>query len=150
MPTTRDNELIRTFMEKGGKITDPSGRNVSLAELVNGRDALVGARPDDSPVDPESPEAAFQNRVIQFAEACGWLVFHPRISIRSRKGYVDLTMARVREGKGRLLVWELKAIGGKRTADQKEWAAVLEAIGGPVEYRCYRPEDWPTIMEQLR
>jgi len=87
----------------------------------------------------------FQEAVIREAERRNWLVFHPYSSRRSKEGYPDLTLARG----NRVLCIELKTETGELSADQRSWLEVLSGVGGNVEYHCFRPSDWQTIVRLL-
>lgn len=94
---------------------------------------------------PSSPtEAAFQAAVIELAQRCGWLVFHPFDSRRSTPGYPDLTLCKP----PRLLLMELKTERGRVRPEQREWLAALAQCPG-AEVALLRPHDWPVIEAAL-
>lgn len=97
-------------------------------------------------------EEQFTQRVIDTARLYGWLVCHFRPArtgrgrgwatpIQGDSGFVDLVLAR----KGVVLHPELKVNGKKPRPDQVSWG---EAIGE--SYRLWYPEDWDSIVEELK
>jgi len=78
----------------------------------------------------------------------GWKVYHPYLSIKSDKGYPDITAVRA----GRLALIELKTIDGKISAAQAEWGEALAGVGGTVEYHLIRATDegWRLIEQAFR
>lgn len=97
-----------------------------------------------------TPEADFQRRVIELAQAMGWMVvaFRPAqmrsgkwaTPVQGHKGSPDLLLAR----DGVVWLWELKSDKGRQNEEQRAWA---EAIGS--SYRLLRPDDWDTIVRLL-
>jgi hypothetical protein len=101
-------------------------------------------------------EAAFQTTVIDFALLRRWHVVHYRPALdrpqrqgqtkhwatplQGHPGAPDLLLAR----SGVALNVELKSQRGRLSPMQREWSAELGA-----SYRCWRPSDWPAIVEEL-
>lgn len=90
------------------------------------------------------PERQWQGQVVQLAKTCGWLVYHPWISVRSTAGFPDLLLARP----PRLVMAELKREGRDPTDQQQAWLDALAACG--VETHVWRPSDLDTVIETLR
>lgn len=96
-------------------------------------------------------EAAFQRQVMRAAKLFGWKVVHYRPAVmRSGKwatpvqgdsGGPDLLLGKG----GRVLAVELKVGRNRLTDGQRAWAAELGS-----HYRHWRPEDWDSIVEELR
>ena len=94
-------------------------------------------------------EKQFQAAVVQYAKLKGWEVYHTEFSIRSNKGFPDLTLARIgKDGTGRIIFAELKSEKGKVTEDQKKWLELLSDC--PCETYLWRPSDWDWIEEILK
>ena len=89
-------------------------------------------------------EKAFAATVRAYAEALGWTVWLTWRSVHSPKGEPDLRMVRP----PRFLIWELKSERGKLTPAQAEAGSLLQQCPG-VEYRCFKPVDWPQIEREL-
>jgi hypothetical protein len=90
-------------------------------------------------------EKQFQAEVVKLAKANGWLPWSCTISRKSQAGWPDLTLIRG----NRIVFAELKFCT-KRSAAQLTFGEALSAVGGNVEYYCWRPEDWPQILEVLK
>lgn len=90
-------------------------------------------------------ERHFQSRVIAFAKARKWMVFHVRNSIGSEPGFPDLIMLR---GK-REVVAELKKLGGKRTPEQVKWLQAFAMAGRETFTWWPTSEDWQEIVDVL-
>lgn len=100
-------------------------------------------------------ERDFQRSVIDLARRTGWRVHHTRPALTQRGrwltpvqgdvGFPDLVLCRP----PRLIVAELKRVGGRLTAAQRGW---LDALGQCAGVECYlwRPEDWDAIVTTLR
>lgn len=95
-------------------------------------------------------EAAFQRTVIDYALLRGWRCAHQRpaltakgwrTAIEGHAGLPDLVLSR----SGVVLLVEIKRQRGILSADQRLWLAALGEHG-----RCWRPQDWPEIAEELR
>jgi hypothetical protein len=89
-------------------------------------------------------EKQFERQIKELASMLGYAYYHTWNSIRSEKGYPDLTLAKP----GRLLFAELKSDTGKLSDKQREWLEVLNAAGA--EVYTWRPADWDGIIEILR
>lgn len=107
-------------------------------------------------LDKAMTEKQFQQRVVDLAQLCGWLVFHPYDMRRSREGYPDLTLVHPSRA---LIVWaELKRESGKLSEYQMEWLVSLgevaeginrDADSERVIVRTWRPSDWNEITHLL-
>ena len=99
-------------------------------------------------------EKDFQRSVIEYAKMMGWRVYHtPPALTRSGKwitpvqgdvGFPDLILCRP----PRLIIVELKRIGGKISPAQREWLSALQACTG-VECYIWYPNDWEKIVRTL-
>ena len=89
-------------------------------------------------------EKDFQNQIIKYARACGWLYYHTYDSRRSVPGFPDLTLVRG----GRLIFAELKIGRRKATAAQRIWLDELGGVSGVEAYLWYL-SDWEHIEEVL-
>ena len=89
-------------------------------------------------------ESAFQDSVRATAERLGWLVYHTHDSRCSDAGWPDLAMVRG----NRLLLAELKKIGGRVRPEQELWLGALRQT--PNEVYLWTPDDWDAIEEVLR
>ena len=72
---------------------------------------LLESYAPSTPARPTLTEKQFMAQVQELARVLGWHVYHPWLSIRSERGFPDLTLARP----GRLLFIEFKAEGGRTT-----------------------------------
>ena len=105
-----------------------------------------------TPLHLRQSEAQFQEAVIEYAQAQGWMV-HAERPARSDKGwrtpvqgdagFPDLCLGRLRDGKREVRFLELKTEIGKLTESQASWLMCL-----PNAY-LFRPSDWPQIEEVL-
>lgn len=106
-------------------------------------------------------EAQFQDKVADLARMCGWRVHHQRPGRTNEgwrttvmydgKGFPDLVLVHPR---GWVVFAELKSAKGTFSADQKMWqntiTAALDGINtARVQYRAWRPVDWPEIERLL-
>ena len=89
-------------------------------------------------------EKDFQNQIIKYARACGWLYYHTYDSRRSVPGFPDLTLVRA----DRLVFAELKIGRRKATKAQRIWLDALRRVEGAEAYLWY-PIDWDHIEETL-
>jgi len=99
-------------------------------------------------------ERDFQRAVIDLARLMGWRVFHARPALTQRgrwltpiqgdAGFPDLVLCRP----PRLIVAELKRVGGKPTAEQQAWLEALASCAG-VECYLWTPADWDAIVRML-
>jgi hypothetical protein len=100
---------------------------------------------------PPLSEDDFQDKVMDLAKRCGWMVCHylpairqsGRIStaIKGDRGAPDLILAR----RGVVLLVELKTNKGVVSSDQRRWLDALDGYGD-----VWRPRDWDRIVEVLR
>ena len=80
-----------------------------MSKLINMTDALIS-------------EAEFQRSLVQYAELCGWLVWHDNDSRRNDAGFPDLVMTKA----GRIIFAELKREKRyKVSTKQLEWIETL-------------------------
>ena len=99
-------------------------------------------------------ERDFQRAVIDLARLMGWRVHHTRPAltragewrtpIQGDAGFPDLVLCRP----PRLIVAELKRVGGKPTAEQQAWLDALHACAG-VECYLWTTDDWDAIVRTL-
>jgi hypothetical protein len=95
---------------------------------------------------PRLSERGFQRLVCDLAFVLGWTrVYHTYRSDRSPKGFPDLVLVSPR--RRRVVFAELKATGGRVTADQLEWLDDLKAAGA--EAYLWFPADWDAIKTTL-
>lgn len=101
----------------------------------------------------QADEAAFQDKVVQFAKDAGWLVNHTYRSrvgggawrtTTSSPGFPDLVLLRP----GRQVVLELKMPGNHASDDQNRWVAMFQSVPGVEAFVVY-PADWPEIVALL-
>jgi hypothetical protein len=142
---TREQEaaLIASAMSRPGSVV---GR--SMAEMIAGAPANSGGTPlaIEAPPAADCAEEDFQAKLLAYAHQRGWLIYHPYRSLKSKEGYPDLTMVRLK----RVVFAELKSETGKESNAQTEWRRALERVGGHVEAYLWRPSDWAGIAEVLR
>ena len=105
-------------------------------------------------------EKDFQQSIIEYAELCGWFVYHvARVKRQLRAatsvGYPDLTLLRGSQ----MIFAELKVGNNRLTEDQRRWMDRFnyffhdiylssKAFRGGVY--VWRPEDWPEIERILK
>ena len=99
-------------------------------------------------------ERDFQRAVVDLARLMGWRVHHTRPALTQRgrwltpiqgdAGFPDLVLCRP----PRLIVAELKRVGGKPTAEQQGWLDALHACAG-VECYLWTPADWNAVVRTL-
>ena len=99
-------------------------------------------------------EREFQRAVVELARLMGWRVHHTRPAltragewrtpIQGDAGFPDLVLCRP----PRLILAELKRVGGKPTAEQQAWLEALQACAG-VECYLWTPADWETVVRML-
>jgi hypothetical protein len=99
-------------------------------------------------------ERDFQRAVIDLARLMGWRVHHTRPALTQRgrwltpiqgdAGFPDLVLCRP----PRLILAELKRVGGKTTAEQQAW---LDALASCAALECYlwTPNDWDAVVRTL-
>jgi len=103
-------------------------------------------------------EKQFMAAVVQYAKLKRWKVYHTYSSIRSEKGFPDLTLCRVdhkykwsgranHSKPGRIVFAELKSEKGRLTPEQEHWLEDLACC--PCEVYLWRPSDWKKIEETL-
>jgi hypothetical protein len=146
-------ELIEEARAKG-LVTRETG--VNLAALTPGGNSQpLGVTPPGR----KRPERTFQDEVVAFAQANGWLavaVRHAHVVNKGKDakdryttpflydgvGWPDLTLCRER-----LVVVELKVGSNKPTKAQRRWLAALARAG--IETYIWKPEDWELIRRVL-
>lgn len=100
----------------------------------------------------EADEAAFQDKVVDFAQDAGWLVQH---TYRGRVGkgawrtpatvgFPDLLLLKP----GRCVVLELKMPGNHASDAQNRWISTFQTIEGIDAYVVY-PAHWEQIVRLL-
>jgi len=99
-------------------------------------------------------EREFQRAVVELARLMGWRVHHARPALTQRgrwltpiqgdAGFPDLLLCRP----PRLILAELKRVGGKLTAEQQAWLEALQACAG-VECYLWTPADWDAVVRTL-
>ena len=93
---------------------------------------------------PRQSEKSFAAQVDQLATLCGWKLYKTWTSIHSPSGFPDRVFVRP----PRLLFVELKRIGGKTTAAQHAWLALLCGCP-PAEVYVWTPDSWTEIEKVL-
>jgi len=92
-------------------------------------------------------ERQFQdNQVIRLAEMLGYIVYHTHDSRRSNAGFPDLVMVHP-DQPGRVIIAELKRVGGRPTDEQVIWLSLLN--GGRIESYLWDPRDYSEIEAVL-
>ena len=96
-------------------------------------------------------ERDFQKSIIEYAEMCGWFVYHVarvkgQLRAATSVGYPDLTLLR----RNVLIFAELKVGKNEPTDNQKEWIHRLASFFSTIPAHhgtvcVWRPEDWPEI-----
>lgn len=89
-------------------------------------------------------EAQFQARVVAYAKAAGWMVYHTFDSRKSEPGFPDLVMVRGED----MVCAELKSEAGRLKPEQAQWIAALGAVED-VDAFVWRPSNWDELMEVL-
>lgn len=103
----------------------------------------------------ELSESQLQSAIFRFAKLKGWTVAHfdkaqvrPGIWVTpvkaDGKGFPDLLMVR----KGRLIVAELKAKGGRVRPEQAVWLSLLEEVP-EIEVYLWTTKDWPDNVQRI-
>lgn len=101
----------------------------------------------------QQTEAAFQERVVRYAESRGWSWLHiPRSMVRGgwrtqavgplAKGWPDLLLVRGAEARAA----ELKTDTGDLSDDQRR---VHRMLGRAIPVDVWRPRDWETVAAAL-
>jgi len=91
-------------------------------------------------------EKEFESQVKELAvKYFGWWWYHPYLSIRSVRGFPDITLVRP----PRLIFAELKTDKGKLSVHQAKWLWELRKVPG-VEVYIWRPRQIEKIAEILR
>ena len=89
-------------------------------------------------------EAEFMAAVIDEATRTGWLTYHTHRSDKSGPGFPDCVFVRDR----RLVIAEVKKVGGGPTMDQVRWLLALARVPA-VEVYCWDAKDWDEIVRVL-
>jgi hypothetical protein len=100
-------------------------------------------------------EREFQRAVVELARLMGWRVHHTRPALTQRgrwltpiqgdAGFPDLVLCRP----PRLILAELKRVGGKPTVEQQAWLHALASCAG-VECYLWTPADWDSVARTLK
>jgi len=91
-------------------------------------------------------EKEFEAQVKELAvKYFGWRFYHPYLSIRSVRGFPDITLLRP----PRLIFAELKTDKGKLSVHQAQWLWELRKVLG-IEVYIWRPRQTEHIVEVLR
>ena len=114
---------------------------VTLAPVLTPRQVL------EVRVQDEAPEGVLQGRIRELALETGHLFYHTYSSKRSDPGWVDIAICHP-DRPGPLFLWELKSRNGEMSPAQRRWLDALNKVTR-VEAACYRPADWPLIVESL-
>jgi hypothetical protein len=96
---------------------------------------------------PLLSEAEWQRQVIELATTLRWAEYHAYLSIRSPRGWPDLSLCRP----PRLVLAELKTDrkASKLSPAQERWVDLLGRCHG-VEVYVWRPSDIDEVVEVLR
>lgn len=104
---------------------------------------------------PVISEADLLSRLLEWADAWGWLTNHQRPALTSKGwrtatqgnlvGWPDVIAVRGT----RLVVAELKSDKGRTTPEQKRWLAAFRLVPGAEVFE-WRPADWPEIVATLK
>jgi hypothetical protein len=88
-------------------------------------------------------EAQFQQRIIDYCQLRGLLVFHDHDSRRNQAGFPDLVIV----GRHGVIFAELKTDKGKLRPDQEKWLLCLHAAGCIAV--VWRPSMWDKVCTRL-
>lgn len=102
----------------------------------------LDARQAVAPIEERISEKEFQRAVTDLMRRHGWKYHHQTISRKSTAGWPDLVACRER-----IIFVELKTEIGTLEAEQANWRDRIVEAGG--EWYCFRPSDWPKIVEVL-
>lgn len=123
------------------------GQEVQAMPCGHGLLSLT-ARPHEplwvGPTPATMSEAQLQAKIIQWALAAHWKVYHVPDSRRSVPGFPDLELLRA----PRLIKAELKREGEDPTPDQAAWLEAYRGVPG-LEVYIWRPRDLPAIAHVL-
>jgi len=91
---------------------------------------------------PAISEAEFQNTVIDLAKRCGFeFIYHTWRSDHSPAGFPDLIILK----DGRMIVAELKKVGGQLSAEQYFW--LLEFLEVTDDVYLWDEDDWNEVLK---
>lgn len=96
-------------------------------------------------LDAAQSEAAYQDNIVQLAEAYGWWSYHVRDSRGSNAGFPDLMLVRGVD----LRFLEVKAQKGRVRPEQEMVIGALRHVER-VHADIVRPSDWPRLEQALR
>ena len=130
-PTKEVLEAIETA-KADGRVTEGVAVRLPRPSETEGRDMT---------------EKEFQQKVLLYARAHGWLCYHTFDSRRSQPGYPDLTMVRMWGCSHKVIFAELKRQKGQLTTEQKKWLDALSLAGQAVF--VWYPSDLPQIEDLL-
>lgn len=88
-------------------------------------------------------EEQFQQRIIDYCELRGLLVFHDHDSRRNQPGFPDLVIV----GRHGVIFAELKTDKGKLRPDQEKWLLGLHRAGAIAV--IWRPSMWDKVRARL-
>lgn len=88
-------------------------------------------------------EEQFQQRILDYCELRGLLVFHDNDSRRNRAGFPDLVIV----GDHGVIFAELKTDKGKLRPDQETWLLRLHKAKSTAV--VWRPSQWDLIVSRL-
>jgi hypothetical protein len=132
-------DYLKLCRERGGVVGPSLAETMAASTLI--RETVEKMSEED-----------FQQAVIEYAQERGWKVAHFR-KARTKKGWRTAVAA---DGKGfpdlvlvrNRIVWaELKSEAGEMSPDQENWRDWLKESGQ--EWYCWKPSDWPTIIQVL-
>jgi hypothetical protein len=89
-------------------------------------------------------ESEFMTAIIDEAKRTGWLVYHTHRSDKSEAGFPDLVMVR----QGRMVVAEVKRVGGTPTMEQVRWLLDMARVPG-IEVYCWDAADFDKVVQTL-
>lgn len=127
--------------EASHRIAEPSpaARRIAKRSVASQSNA-----PTRQQLNLAASEADWTTTVVDCALFNKWDCYHTHNSQRSNPGWPDWVFCRP----PRLVLAELKTEQGSLSKAQRYWRELLEACPG-VEYRCWRPSDWPDVEATL-
>lgn len=92
---------------------------------------------------PSMSEAQFQQRIVDYCELRGLLVFHDNDSRRNNPGFPDLVIV----GTHGVIFAELKSDTGRLRPEQETWLTALHHAGAIAA--LWRPSMWDKVRARL-
>lgn len=92
---------------------------------------------------PTMSEEQFQQRILDYCQLRGLLVFHDHDSRRNNPGFPDLVIV----GQHGVVFAELKTDTGKLRPDQETWLTALHHAGAIAV--IWRPSMWEQVRTRL-